>query len=324
MKLFWFIISLIFIGSVVGFLFWFRLQLNPIQSESVPTTFIVYQGQSATDILISLQEAKLIRSPLVGKLYLLWTKSQTKIRPGSYTLSPHQNLSTIFALLMSGPKSVWVTLPEGWRREQMADRLKSTVTDFDVDGYLAQSATLEGQLFPDTYLLPPDVTPGRMIELQTAALFKKTNLDLTTHYPLPSTSGQITLTGPEVLILASLVERESRSDTDRPIIAGILLNRLSADWPLQVDATVQYAQDPINGKYWSPVTNTRFISPFNTYLHTGLPPKPIANPGAKAISAVLLPQTTAYWYYIHEPNGTPHYARTLAEHNLNIDKYLRP
>ncbi|KKU83389.1 MAG: Aminodeoxychorismate lyase [Microgenomates group bacterium GW2011_GWA2_47_8] len=132
----------------------------------------------------------------------------------------------------------------------------------------------------------------------------------------------------EVIVLASIVEREGRTDEDRPVIAGILLKRLKADWPLQTDATLQYAlgYQVYEKTWWKKVlTNDdkKIASPYNTYLHPNLPPKPIANPGLASIKAVIYPEDSNYWYYLHDPRGSAHYARTIEEHEQNIASYLR-
>lgn len=136
------------------------------------------------------------------------------------------------------------------------------------------------------------------------------------------------LTLDEVITLASIVEREGRTADDRPIIAGILLKRLKADWPLQADATLQYALGyQAREKTWwkKALTNDdkNFRSPYNTYLNPGLPPRPIANPGIESMKAVIYPKDTEYWYYLHDPTGAVHYAATIEEHNANVKTYLR-
>lgn len=137
----------------------------------------------------------------------------------------------------------------------------------------------------------------------------------------------------EVLILASIVEREVKFNNDRPIVAGILLKRLEKNWPLQADATVQYAiaSAKCKGKSakcgnWWPKNLTRedlkIKSPYNTYLYPGLPPGPICNPGLAAIEAVLNPVGSEYWFYLSDEEGKMHYAKTAEEHEENISKYL--
>ena len=131
-----------------------------------------------------------------------------------------------------------------------------------------------------------------------------------------------------VVILASIVEREGLTDEDRPVIAGILLNRLEIGWPLQADATLQYAlgYQAQEKTWWKKVLtddDKKVKSPYNTYANPGLPPGPISNPGIASIRAVIYPKKTEYMYYLHDPTGAVHYAKTLEEHNANVARYLR-
>ena len=134
--------------------------------------------------------------------------------------------------------------------------------------------------------------------------------------------------------MASLLERETLTGEERPIVAGILYNRLKAGWPLQVDAAVQYAMAnakcgegaPECKDWWPrPITSAdlELNSPYNLYLHPGLPPAPIASPGFASLKAVAFPEDSHYWFYLHGLDGNIHYARSLEEHNQNIVKYLR-
>ncbi|MBI4033134.1 MAG: endolytic transglycosylase MltG, partial [Candidatus Blackburnbacteria bacterium] len=140
--------------------------------------------------------------------------------------------------------------------------------------------------------------------------------------------------------LASIVERETLTDEERPIVAGILLKRLEAGWPLQADATLQYAIASVNCTLrketsaaqsvkcedWWPIPSSedkKIKSLYNTYLNRGLPPGPIANPGLSSIKAVVSPQDSPYWFYLHDGNGKIHYAKTSEEHAENIRKYLQ-
>jgi UPF0755 protein len=131
------------------------------------------------------------------------------------------------------------------------------------------------------------------------------------------------LTFSQAVILASLLERETKTDTERPIVAGILINRLNLGMPLQVDASVQYAVGT-PADWWPIITlnDLKVNSLYNTYKYAGLPPAPIANPGLSSFKAALNPAQTDYLYYISDTSGQIHYAKTLAEQNANIAKYL--
>jgi UPF0755 protein len=235
-------------------------------------------------------------------------------------VSTGASLPDLISVLTSGPKDVWVTFPEGWRREQIAVRLQNTLTSFDASEFLRITASSEGFLFPDTYLVPAEASPSAVLDIFLSNFSQKTLLSPTS------------LEARTIVTMASLIEREAKSDSERPIIAGIITKRLSANWPLQIDATVQYA---LNTKlcqsvaleecdWWQPVTDTKYPSVYNTYLHPGLPPGPISNPGLASLQAAKFPVSSAFWYYLHDSSGHIHYAKDLAEHNSNIDKYLTP
>lgn len=286
--------------SFLGFAWWTR-QLSPLDPASVQhRAFIIAPDQSASVVAQALFDQKFIRSALVAKKYLVFSGLDKKIKAGTYLLSPATDLKNLLTSLTAGPRDIWITIPEGWRREQIAARLASNLENFDTTGFLSLTATLEGRLFPDTYLIPTYSTPADIVDVMTGTFDRKVgSIDTAT------------------LILASLVERETRTASDRPIVAGIFQKRLKANWPLQADATIQYARGD-----WSPITDTHYPSAYNTYIHPGLPPTPISNPGLASIEAARHPQISPYWFYLHAPDGTTHYATTIEEHNLNIDKYL--
>ena len=288
--------------SLAGFVWWTG-QLSPVNPQDLSRqSFIIPVGQSAIATATQLQSRGLIRSGLAARIYLQVTRLDQKIKAGTYLLSRSLDLKSQLLSLTSGPRDIWITIPEGWRREQIAARLAANLQDFDAEKFVQLTASREGRLFPDTYLIPTYAAPADIVQIMTTNFITKV--------------GSI---DSQSLILASLVEREANSSADRPVIAGILWKRLKAGWPLQVDATVQYARGN-----WSPITDTRYPSIYNTYIHLGLPPTPIANPGLASINAVRTPQTTPYWFYLHTPDGKAYFARTIEEHNLNIDKYLRP
>ena len=178
-------------------------------------------------------------------------------------------------------------------------------------------------MFPQTYSIPKDATAGAVIEIFT----NEFNKQVTAKMRQDIKSRGMTLD--EVIILASIVEREGNSDTDRPMIAGVLLNRLKKGMPLQADATVQYAlnrYDYKNKTWWKKELTADDLavkSVYNTYLHPGLPPAPISNPGIKSIEAVIYPKESDYLFYIHDMKGAAHFARTIEEHNANVAKYLQ-
>jgi len=235
------------------------------------------------------------------------------------------------ALLHARPASIALTVPEGWRLEQIADGLRASgvmdgaayrkiVETGDLSGLDAGApdrysflkerpagATLEGYLFPDTYeLLVDKATPEALLQRQ---------LDNFSEQVLPLyrklTAGTIDpMTLHQVLTLASIVERETGADDERPMIAGVYLNRLARNMQLEADPTVQYAMgfQPQTGQWWkSPVyleEYSKVVSPYNTYLNAGLPPGPIANPGLKSIEAVLKPAEHDFLFFVATADGS--------------------
>jgi len=287
------------------------------QKECYDKMFVVKKGESFSSVAKRLEEENLIRSALGFQIVGLREGVTRKIQAGDFRLNPEMSPSEIAYELTHGTRDRWVTIIEGWRREEIAEKfIEAGFGNFQKEEFLKESKNLEGKLFPDTYLIPQDADAQKITEILTKNFAKKT--------PMPSR---------EVLILASIVEREARSRNDRLIVAGILLKRLAKGWALQADATVQYAvgTKKCEGqkekcKDWWPKDLTRedlkIKSPYNTYLYTGLPPAPICNPGLEAIEAVLNPKETDFWFYLSDKEGNMHYAKTVEEHNSNIEKYL--
>jgi len=319
------LIPFILILALVGSLFWFLLNIQPVSSQISYLDFSVPSGSTATQIGGNLYKAGLIKSATVFKIYVQFSGVSDSIQAGDYRLSPSFNLFQVVDILAKAPLEVKVTIPEGLRREEIAAKFAKSLDQNDtfISTFLNDSQNDEGYLFPDTYLVANNATPGAIIAKMKANFNSKVN-SLISENP--------NRTKDQLIILASLIERETKNGPERPIVAGILMNRINAGMPLQIDATVQYAEATNRCKYsalscswWEPITsgNTGIISPFNTYQNTGLPPAPIANPGLSAIEAAYNPAQTDYLYYLHDSSGQIHYAKTLEEQDANIQKYLQ-
>lgn len=301
------LVALFFIG---GF-YWFYRNLTPVSNDVSYQYFLITKGASASQIGSSLEKSGFIKSALAFRLFVKFSGNSKKILAGEYRLSPSFSLSEIVDQFLHGPEEIWVTIPEGLRIEEVADRFAGVLmkdAQF-VEDFLAAGKGKEGFLFPDTYLFPKETTAEKIVEKMLATFDKKVDLK----------------TKNEDIILASLVERETKTAEERLIVAGILLNRVKIGMPLQVDATVQYVVG--TSQKWWPVLSQddlKIKSPYNTYLNLGLPPTPICNPGLSSIKAVVYPAKTDFLYYLHDLNGAIHYAKTLEEHNQNIRQYLSP
>ncbi len=318
--------------SILGFILgvaavcggWVYLQFQPTAAQETKTVrVVVKKGEGLATLAADLQAKGLIKNALVFRLYSRFKKLDTKIQSGSYTLSTAAPLSEIAVELTKGTEDVWVTLLEGWRREEIASYLASQtdLTEFSEEDFLTISAASEGMLFPDSYLVPKEITAKGIFTLLTDTFEKK--FVAKNEAALKASNRSL----PELVTLASLVQREAKSYQDMRHVAGILENRMQLGMPLQVDATLQYIRgfDTSKKSWWTPplVEFKKQDSAYNTYLRTGLPPHAIANPGLDALKAALDPVTTDDVFYIHAPSGTMYYAQTLEEHNQNVARYLR-
>jgi UPF0755 protein len=321
-------VFLILIGIGI-YLFW-NQSFKPVSSQKSTVDFVITKGSGAIQIANKLEKTGLIKNALVFRVYTKIAGVESKIQSGQYELSPSMGLIQIVNELTNGPKLVWVTVPEGLRREEVAQKFIDgfKLTDENAVTFRQQFLNLtkdkEGYLFPDTYLLPKTTTAEKTVNLLTSTFDKK----------VATLGGDLTtkgLTSSQVITMASLLERETFSDEEKPIVAGIIMNRLNANWPLQIDAAVQYALANRNcaksttcADWWPEITrdDLEINSAYNTYKNTGLPPAPIASPGLTTIKAVLNAQETDYFFYMHDTKGVIHYAKTLEEHNANVRKYL--
>lgn len=308
--------------AVLGGLWYFLQPVNSLSQES--QQFVIPKGQSITAIGDRLYEADLIRHPLVFRYVVVQQGIEDQIQAGSFKLTQSMTPGEIALTLTQGTEDLWVTLLEGWRAEEIAEYLDSQeLNSFDPNIFLHLVAenSAEGQLYPDTYLIPRETTAEQMYSLVTDTFQTKVIDQLAEEI---STAEQ---PFDQVLIMASLVEREARDFEQMRHVAGILWNRIDVGMALQVDATLQYAKgkSTTSSDWWSPplAVDKSIQSPYNTYLNAGLPPRPIANPSLQAIKAALDPLVVDDVFYLHAPSGEMYYAQTLDEHNANINRYLR-
>lgn len=297
---------------VLGVIFiWGLTAPGGSKSESL----IIERGMGRWDVASVLYDRGFIRSKY--HFFAAVTLSGRTIKAGTYTVNSNDPLMTHLKKLTRGQdQQLTITLPEGWRREQIAERLAEN--GIDKAQFLALTADSEGYLFPDTYYFPVEVTPE-----QVAARLRDTFTQRTAE--LPPTRDQV--------ILASIIEREARNDSERGLIAGIYSNRLKRGMKLDADPTVQYARDTnliANGQaptqFWQAITVQDYSgvrSPYNTYLTVGLPPGPIANPGLASLRAAVNPEPTNALYFFHTREGSIVTSRSLDEHAANKRKHLR-
>jgi len=295
------------------------------KKEAGPAIFTISRtNQEQTTKRLS--DGKYLRFPWALPLARIMTLRFGSIEPGGYRISQSMNARELIIVLTSEPQLKWITFPEGLRKEEIGERLakelrwsNEELEKWNTTYTAMQYDYREGVYFPDTYLIPTDENG-----LDTAKRMINRFNERFAGFPEKFTAKNIKWT--TALTLASIIQREAAGPHDMPLIAGILWNRLDQNKQLEIDATVQYARGKTENGWWSPIkgSDTRSIeSPFNTYLNKGLPPHPISNPGMDAIEAVLNPEATDCIYYLHDSEGIIHCSASFAEHELNIDQYLR-
>ncbi|MBU0974778.1 endolytic transglycosylase MltG [Patescibacteria group bacterium] len=313
-------VALIFTALV---LFYVSSLLKPLDVNSTDASrFVIPKGQAISIIGQRLQEEKLIKNAYVFRFVVVKDKLVNKIQAGSFDISPSMSVSEIANHLTIGTEDIWITLLEGWRVEEIAESLESQDLDhFDKEEFLNLAKASEGMLYPDTYLIPREMSSEAIYRLLLNTFEKKVIQGLANEIKTSDRDFD------QVLIMASLLEREAKTYEQMRRVAGILWNRIDIGMALQVDATLQYANgyNQIQKKWWAiPSSEDKKLkSPFNTYLNLGLPLKAISNPGINAIKAALMPLESNDFFYIHANDGSIYYASTLEAHNANINKYLR-
>ncbi|MBP9821401.1 MAG: endolytic transglycosylase MltG [Candidatus Pacebacteria bacterium] len=272
-------------------------------------------GATSRDVGNLLAEKRIVRSVGAFMLSVEVMDGSSGIQAGDYAFSRPVFVTEIARRMirgMYGTAQVKLTFPEGVSALEMAAIIQKQLPDFDVKNFIAQAVPLEGYLFPNTYFVSRLITPRELID--------RMNHEFERQYALLDSSGK-SQSKSDVIIMASLLEKEANNSEEAKVISGILWKRISNRMPLQVDATFLYRL----GKTSSELTRSdlRLPDPYNTYVHQGLPPGPIGNPGVGMISAALHPESSPYWYYLHDGGGVVYYARTYADHLKNRNLYIK-
>ncbi|MFA6039160.1 MAG: endolytic transglycosylase MltG [Candidatus Peribacteraceae bacterium] len=332
--------SLIMLALLVfaGTLFWYYRSLRPVDAgDAVRQMVDIPQGSSVTAIADILKQKGVIRSPLAFRLSAKFRGVQAQMKAGTFVLRKSQSTSDVIGILTRGHgEEASVTIPEGFSVQDIDTLLAvqgitangeitscAQTCDFSTyaflpsgTGQLDRGGKLEGYLFPDTYFIVKDeFVPKFFLERQLNTFRKRVVEGLAEDLRTSKRSLH------EIITMASLVEEETRTEEERPVVAGILWKRFDEGMGLGVDAAVRYAVN----KPRDAITkdDLEVDSPYNLRKVRGLPPGPIANPSLSSIKAALHPKETAYWYYLHDGNGTIHYAVTNDEHNANRARYLQ-
>jgi len=282
-------------GLIALFILFYMFFLSPPSGFPVGEIVKIKQGSSLRGVSLVLKEGHVIRSRILFEAFIILFGKEKHVVGGNYYFEGRLPVFTIANRMAGGRHNlapIAVTIPEGFDIEQIADLCSLKLENFNRDNFLTEAQGLEGYLFPDTYFFSMSDDEQSVISYMNKNFDKKIS-------PLASSILNSGKTEEEIMVMASIIEREAQGDDDRNVISGILWKRLEKGIPLQVDAAP------------------------DTYKIKGLPEAPIGNPGIDAIKAAIFPQDSKYLYYLHDKNGDVHYARTFEEHKQNISKYLK-
>ncbi len=289
---------------------------------------LIPEGSTFQQVASLLKGEQLIRSRWAFLLLGRTREIDRKIRPGEYELDASLSSQEILAKLLSGRVVLHpVTIPEGYNLAQIADVLAAQeVTDAKEFTKLVRDRTfistlgieadsLEGYLFPETYSFPRGTKAREAIKAMVDGLHRVWSADM------QAQAARMKLSLHQVLTLASVIEKETGSKEERELIAAVFHNRLRKKIPLQSDPTVIYGLPAFNGNIHK--RDLSIMSPYNTYRVQGLPPGPIASPGAHSLRAALFPAQASYLYFVSRNDGTHQFSSTLTEHNQAVEKYQK-
>lgn len=329
MKKRFFIILVILISG--GFFIWQGIYLPKGLDNPEEILFKIKRGESSFLISENLEKSSLIKHRIFFQVYILLKGKQNNLQAGNYLLSPLMSVSEIAQRIIRGEDAgVRVTIPEGFNLQQIEERISEVLgrklnldkekvshykKDYNSLRDVPDSFNLEGFLFPDTYEFEVDV------QVQEVICQMLKNFDKKLTFQLREETKKQGKTIFEIIVMASLLEKEVRTFEDRQKVSGILWKRLEHNIPLQVDATLSY----ITGKKTTKISKeeTQIDSPYNTYKYKGLPLGPICNPGIESIKAVLYPEDSKFWYYLSNSDGETIFSKTLEEHNIAKAKFLK-
>ncbi len=313
----------IMIGALLG-MGYFLFVSTPLPDNEPKELFIVPLGMKGPDVVRKLKDTGFIEREWAFNLALFF-KGRSEPSPGGYYISKSMSTWGIAGVLRDRPSLRWVTIPEGLRKEEIADILADRLewTREQRNTWITTDTALEfdrreGVYFPDTYLIPTDESTADVAKRMRARFEEK-------FAPYAKEALAQNIRWPTVVKIASLIQREAAGKEDMSLISGVIWNRLLRGQRLEIDATLQYARGDKGQDWWAPITpaEKELDSPYNTYKRAGLPPTPIANPGVDALAAAVRPAETKCLFYLHDREGAIHCAPTYAEHQRNIETYLK-
>lgn len=338
------ILAILIMGAGIFGVNYYNSQLEAVSTSSDKQLFTVEEGMLASDVLNALEESELIQNASMARIYVK-LNDDANFKAGDYAIDKMWDTPEILSYISNASNAmtneVMITLKEGlwaknmaaefekftnvtaqelincWNDEDFLYELLNTYEFLDESIFNSEyPVKLEGYLLPNTYAFYRETTPQEITYrlMEEFDRFYQNNRQL-----FDNSSRSIH----ENVIFASVIQFESGSLEEMPIIAGVFENRMNDGMMLQASATVCYGIYEIES-IWDCESNPEYPSAYNTYIHTGLPVGPISNPGETALLAALQPAETSYYYFVHDVNGDgkAYFAETYEEHLVNVDKYL--
>jgi len=333
------VFSFLFFGTCLLFfaacyyIAWQGIYLAKEPKNENTKIFRIEKGQNVFTISENLEKANLIKNKAFFELYVILKGEVKDLKAGTFLFSPAMSIKDISQKIFKGENlEIKITIPEGFSIEQIEEEINEKFetesikfrfknqkvglykNEFSFLKDIPSDASLEGFLFPDTYLFKLDTTEKEIVETFLRNFDKKLTPEL--QEKIQEQNKTIF----EIITMASLLEKEVKTFEDKKIASGTLWKRENSGMPLQVDATIIF----ITGKKSTKVSveETRIDSLYNTYKYKGLPPGPICNPGLDSIIAAIEPKASNFWFYLSTPEGKTIFSKTLEEHNIAKAKYL--
>jgi len=321
-------LALLSVAGVGTVALWVRAALQPAHAEASQVDFAVKRGASVKSVASALERRGLIRDARAFEILARWRGLEGSLQVGEFAISGAQPAGTILTILAEGRvKTYEVVIPEGLRSTEIAARLAAagvvdaeefltivkdptSATRFGVEG-----PSLEGYLYPETYRFPHGLPAEAVVRVLVDHF-------LATWRTIAAEAERQKLGMREVVTLASIVEKETAAPAERPVIAAVFRNRLARGMRLASDPTTIYGLPRFDGNLRRRDLEDE-TNPYNTYKFAGLPPGPIASPGAGALRAVVAPAQTGFLFFVSKNDGTHVFARTYQEHERNVDRYQR-
>ncbi|MFB0507691.1 MAG: endolytic transglycosylase MltG [Thermodesulfobacteriota bacterium] len=323
------IASLLVVSMAITLFFYTALYLRtPSHVKGIEKTIVIRRGMTFREVTHLLRDEGIIKG---SRRFILWGRLSgafPRVKAGEYELSSDMTPLQVLDTLTSGKVKQYMTpIPEGYTVSQIAEILESKgITNGEaflekcfsrqyVSSLGIEADSLEGYLFPDSYLFSKDLEPENVIE----TMVRRFRRVYTSQYS--ERTKELGFSDREILTLASMIEKETAIPRERYLVSGVYHNRLKRKMRLYSCPTVIYGIENFDGNLTK--RDLERYTPYNTYLIRGLPPGPICNPGKEAIEAALYPATTEYLYFVSKNDGSNHFSSTLEEHNIAVWKYQK-